>query len=80
MIKSLHCHKLSRQNRENAEEWQIKEQFIHGLKDTEMLGKIIKEVTKICENEEITSKNVLSWVQRVEVQRAQSAVMNSLRV
>ena len=26
----------------------------------------------------ITSKNVLSWAKRVEVQRTQSAIMNSL--
>ena len=32
---------------------QLKEQFIHGLNDTEMLGEIIKELTKIQENEEI---------------------------
>ena len=35
---------------------QLKEQFIHGLKDTEMLGEIIKELTKVHENEEITSE------------------------
>ena len=43
-----------------------------------MLGEIIKELTHICENEEITSENVLSWGKRVEVQRAQSTIMNSL--
>ena len=43
-----------------------------------MLGEIIQELTKIHENEEITSENVLSWAKRVEVQRAQSAIMNSL--
>ena len=49
---------------------QLKEQFIHGLNDTEMLGEIIKELTKICENEEITSEYVLPWAKRVEAQRA----------
>ena len=57
---------------------QLKEQSIQDLNDTEMLGDIIKELTKICGNEEITSKNVLSWAKRVEVQRAQSAIVNSL--
>ena len=38
---------------------QLKEQFIHGLNDTDMLGEIIKELTKIHEDEEITSENVL---------------------
>ena len=32
-------------------ERQLKEQFIHGLNDTDMLGKIIQELTKIKENE-----------------------------
>ena len=49
---------------------QLKEQFIHGLNDTDMLGEIIWELTKVHENEEITSKNVLSWAKRVRVQRA----------
>ena len=57
---------------------QLKEQFIYGLNDTDMLGEIIRKCTKIHENEEIISKNVLSWAKRVEAQRAQSAIMNSL--
>ena len=56
---------------------QLKEQFIHGLKDAEMLGKINKKLTKIHENEDITSENMLSCVKRVKVQRAQSTIMNS---
>ena len=35
---------------------QLKEQFIHGLNDTDMLGEIIRELTKIQKNAEITSK------------------------
>ena len=42
------------------------------------LLQIIKELTKIYENKEITSENVLFWAKRVQVQRAQSAIMNSL--
>ena len=57
---------------------QLKEQFINGLNDTEMLGEIIKELMKVHKNEEITSENVLSWAKRVEAQSAQSAIMNSL--
>ena len=56
---------------------QLKEQFIHGLNDTDMLGEIFLELTNIHENEKITSKNVLSWVKRVEAQRAQYTIMNS---
>ena len=49
-----------------------------GLNDTEMLGEIIREVTRICENKEISSTNVLFWAKKVEAQRAQSPMMNSL--
>ena len=56
---------------------QLKDQFIHGLNDTDMLREIIRELTKMHENDIITSKNVLSWVKRVKVQRAQSTIMNS---
>ena len=57
---------------------QLKEQFMHGINDTDMLGEIIRELTKIQENTEITSENMLCWAKRVEAQRAQSAIMNSL--
>ena len=57
---------------------QLKEQFIHGLNNNDMLGEIIKELTKIHKNREITSENVLFWDKRVEAQRAQSAIMDSL--
>ena len=43
-----------------------------------MLGEITRELTKIHKNTEITSENVLCWAKRVEAQRAQSAIMNSL--
>ena len=43
-----------------------------------MLGDMIQEFTKIHENEEITSKNVLSWAKTVKVQRGQSAIKNNL--
>ena len=56
---------------------QIKEQFIHGLNDNDMLGEIILELTKIKDNEEIMSKNVLSWTKRIKAQRVQSTIRNS---
>ena len=43
-----------------------------------MSGKIIRELTKIQENTGITSEKVLCWANRVEAQRVQSAIMNSL--
>ena len=36
---------------------QPNEQFSDGLNDTDMLGKIIWELTKLHENEKITSEN-----------------------
>ena len=57
---------------------QLKEQFIHGLNDAEMLGEIIRELTKVKVNNTINSETVLLWAKRVEVQRAQVAVMSSI--
>ena len=57
---------------------QLKEQFIHGLNDKEMLGEKIKELTTTKGNDTITSENMLLWMKRVEAQRAQSAVMNTI--
>ena len=51
---------------------------LNGLDDTDMLGEIIWEVIEIHENTEITKENVLCLAKRIEAQRAQSAIMNSL--
>ena len=40
---------------------QVKEQFIHGLNDDEMLAEIIRELTKKKENVTIPSETVLAW-------------------
>ena len=57
---------------------QLKEQFIHGLSDNRMLEEIIKELTVTNKDDHITSGGVLAWAKRVEVQRAQVAVLNML--
>ena len=57
---------------------QLKEQFIHGLNDSEMLTEIIRELTKSDANLIILSEHVLTWIKRVKVQRAQATVINSL--
>ena len=41
---------------------QLKEQFIHGLNDNDMLTEIIRELTKAEENTAVTSEQVLVWV------------------
>ena len=46
---------------------------------TDMLGKIIKKLTVSRGNDHITSGIVLTWAKRVEAQRVQAAVMNSIR-
>ena len=43
-----------------------------------MLTEIIRELTKAEESADITSEQVLGWAKRVEAQRAQSAIMDSL--
>ena len=57
---------------------QLKEQFIHGLDDEEMLEEIIRELTKCDENTNIHSENVLTWKKIVVAQRAQTVVISSL--
>ena len=47
---------------------QLKEQFIHGLNDKHMLEEIIKELTVTSNDDHITSRGVLAWAKRVEVQ------------
>ena len=43
-----------------------------------MLDEIIKELTTTNSDEEITSEGILAWAKRVEVQRAQAAVLNTI--
>ena len=57
---------------------QLKEQFIHGLNNKCMLEEVIKELTAARNDDCITSAGVLAWGKRVEVQRAQAAVLNTL--
>ena len=54
---------------------QLKEQFNHGLNDSDMSIQIIKELTKIEENDSVTNEHVLAWARRVE---AQSAILENL--
>ena len=50
---------------------QLKEQFIHGLNDTDISAEIIRQLTKIHEDTEVTDGKVVSWAKRVDAQRAQ---------
>ena len=44
-----------------------------------MLVEIIKELIKTEESKDVTSEQVLAWAKRVEAQKAQSAIINSLK-
>ena len=57
---------------------QLKEQFIHGLNDKHMLEEIIKELTVTSNDDHITSGGVLAWAKRVDTQRVQAAVLDTL--
>ena len=53
----------------------LKEQFIHGLNDNEMLVEIIRKLKKTKEDKNVTSEQVLAWAKGVEAKRAQSAII-----
>ena len=57
---------------------QLKEQFIHRLNNKCMLKEVIKELTTSKDDDQITSEGVLAWAKRVEVQRTQVAVLNTI--
>ena len=57
---------------------QLKEQFIHGLNNKCLLEEIIKELTVTNTDEQITSEGMLAWAKRVEAQRTQAAVLNTI--
>ena len=56
----------------------LKEQFIHGLNSSDMVIKIIKEITKMGENEKMTSEQVQVLARRAKSQKAQSAILKHL--
>ena len=47
---------------------QLKEHFIHWLNDKVMLDEVIRELTAKSNDEQMTSKGILAWAKRVEVQ------------
>ena len=57
---------------------QLKEQFIHGLNNKYMLEEIIKHLMAVKNDDHIRNGGILAWAKRVEVQRAQAAVLNTL--
>ena len=57
---------------------QLKEQFIHGVNDSDKPTETIRGPTKSNENMMIPSEHVLVWVKRIKAQGPQAAVISSL--
>ena len=57
---------------------QLKEQFIHRLNDKVMLDEAIRELSAKNNDKQMTSKGVLAWAKRVEVQWVQAAILNNI--
>ena len=58
---------------------QLKEQFIHGLSNRGMSIEIIRELTKMGDNESITSEQVLAWARRAGAQKGKSTILENLK-
>ena len=43
-----------------------------------MLDEVIRELTAKNNNEQTTGKDVLAWARRIEVQRAQAAILSDI--
>ena len=50
------------------EKKKVKEQFINGISDDEMITKVIKELTASMKSNVIISDKIQSWAKRVEAQ------------
>ena len=55
---------------------QLKAQFSHGLNNKVMLDEVIRELTEKNNDEQMTSKCVLAWAKRVQMQWVQAAILN----
>ena len=57
----------------------LTEQFISVLDDEGMISEFLREVLMLEDIENVTSKGVLLWTQRVEVQKVQTKVLNNIK-
>ena len=60
----------------NEQDRRLKEQFMNGINDENVMTKIIMELTAIRKTNEITNEQVLSWARRLLVQRDQTAILD----
>ena len=54
---------------------QLKELFVHQLNDSDKIIEVIKELTKIEENKNMTGEQVLEQTRRVEVKKAKLSIL-----
>ena len=59
-------------------DWQLKEQFIHGLNNKTMLDEVIRELTTKSSSDQMTSEDMLIWAKRVEAQRMQALILSDI--
>ena len=52
---------------------------MQGFSDSDMSTKIIRQLTKIEDNENITSENILVWAMRVKAQKTQAVILENLK-
>ena len=57
----------------------IKEQLRNDLDDENIIEEFIKEIIALKDTSEMSSEQVLMWVQRTQIQMAQKEVLDSLR-
>ena len=57
----------------------LKDHFIYGLNDNEMLIEIMYELTDIKDMNVVSSEQVLAWVRQVEAQRLHTVILDNLR-
>ena len=57
----------------------LKEQFVNGINDDDMMTDIIREWTAIKKTNEVTSEQVLAWTRRMEAQRTQKTLIEATK-
>ena len=64
-------HKASQCGYKNEKKYRrLKQLFINGISDEEMMTEIIRQLTVTKETNKVTSEQVLCWAQRIHVKRA----------
>ena len=70
--------KVAKYNYKKHDRW-LKEQFIHGIYEEEIMNEIIKELTTQRNMSERDSAQELMWAERVEAHRAQKKSLDEMK-